>query len=128
MSIYMQLKYKTKFTDKEILKKALKALKYNFNEEEDEIICNISYYELHLKKNNDGEYEIKTSGYNDWKDEIIAFREELLPIYNGLAQKQKQLQQQICNNIKQKISKNPSMRLEQEEVLEDNSIVLTIKV
>ncbi len=36
------------------------------------------------------------------------------------------IQQQICNNIKSKIAKNSSMKIEQEEVLEDNSVLLTI--
>ena len=38
------------------------------------------------------------------------------------------IQKQICNNIKSKIAKSSSMKLEQEEVLEDNSILLTISI
>lgn len=38
------------------------------------------------------------------------------------------IQQKICENIKQKVSKSMSMRLEQEEVLEDNSVLLTISI
>lgn len=38
------------------------------------------------------------------------------------------IQKQVCNNIKSKITKNSYMRLEQEEVLEDNSILLTISI
>lgn len=38
------------------------------------------------------------------------------------------VQEQICKNIKNKITKSNSMSLVQEEVLEDNSIVLTISL
>lgn len=38
------------------------------------------------------------------------------------------VQEQICKNIKNKITKSNSMPLVQEEVLEDNSIVLTISL
>lgn len=38
------------------------------------------------------------------------------------------IQQQICNNIKSKVAKNSSMKIEQEEVLEDNSVLLTISI
>ncbi|MGN1153116.1 MAG: hypothetical protein ACI4S3_03735 [Candidatus Gastranaerophilaceae bacterium] len=38
------------------------------------------------------------------------------------------IQQLICNNIKSKVAKNSSMKIEQEEVLEDNSVLLTISI
>lgn len=126
MSIYMQLKYKTKFTDKEILKKAFIKAKVVYIEKNEELICDIGYYELHFKKSKTGEYEIKTAGYNDWKDDIKDFRNKISKHYEQLAKEQ--LQKQICTNIKMEIAKSSSMRLEQEEILEDNSVLLTISI
>ena len=82
MSIYVHLKYKTKFTDKEILKKALKKANVSYREQKGEFVCSISFYDLHFKKNKDGEYEIITKGYDDWKDDIIEFREKITTHYN----------------------------------------------
>ena len=126
MSIYVHLKYKTQLTDKEILKKVLKELKVNFSENKEELICNISRYQLHFKKNKTGEYEINTQGYNDWKNDITNFREKITKDYDKLVQKQ--LQKQILENIKNKIANNKSMKIENEQILEDASVLLTIRV
>ena len=126
MSIYVHLKYKTKFTDKEILKKALKKANVSYREQKGELVCSISFYDLHFKKNKDGEYEIKTKGYDDWKDDIIEFREKITTHYNKLSQQE--LQKQVLENIKKQISLNKAMEIEQEQILEDKSVVLTIKV
>lgn len=55
------------------------------------------------------------------------------PSTNNKVQKNKlttndNIQEQICNNIKSKVAKSYSMKLENEEILEDNSILLTISV
>lgn len=126
MSTYMQLKYKTKFTDKEILKRALKEANILFKEKRGELICNTISYEFHFRKDKNGEYEIKTKGYNDWVSEIKQFRNKITPIYNNLAKEQ--IQREICKRIKEKVLQNSSIKLEQEEVLEDNSILLTISI
>ena len=126
MSIYVHLKYKTKFTDKEILKKALKKANVSYREQKGEFVCSISFYDLHFKKNKDGEYEIITKGYDDWKDDIIEFREKITTHYNKLLQQE--LQKQVLENIKKQISLNKAMEIEQEQILEDKSILLTIKV
>lgn len=126
MSIYVHLKYKTKFTDKEILKKALKKANVSYREQKGEFVCSISFYDLHFKKNKDGEYEIKTKGYDDWKDDIIEFREKITTHYNKLSQQE--LQKQVLENIKKQISLNKAMEIEQEQILEDKSVLLTIKV
>lgn len=126
MSIYVHLKYKTKFTDKEILKQALKKANVSYREQKGELVCSISFYDLHFKKNKDGEYEIKTKGYDDWKDDIIEFREKITTYYNKLSQQE--LQKQVLENIKKQISLNKAMEIEQEQILEDKSVVLTIKV
>ena len=122
----MQLKYKTKLSDKEVLKKVFKELKIIYQDHNDELVCDINYYELHLKKNKGGEYEIRTKGYNDWKEEIIDFRKKITDYYNKLIQNNQQ--KEICQSIKTKVAKSSSMSLIQEETLEDNSIVLTISV
>ena len=126
MSIYVHLKYKTKFTDKEILKQALKKANVSYREQKGEFVCSISFYDLHFKKNKDGEYEIITKGYDDWKDDIIEFREKITTHYNKLSQQE--LQKQVLENIKKQISLNKAMEIEQEQILEDKSILLTIKV
>lgn len=126
MSIYVHLKYKTKFTDKEILKQALKKANVSYREQKGKLVCSISFYDLHFKKNKDGEYEIKTKGYDDWKDDIIEFREKITTHYNKLSQQE--LQKQVLENIKKQISLNKAMEIEQEQILEDKSVVLTIKV
>lgn len=126
MSIFMQLKYKTKFTDKNILKKALEKANIEFTEHNEDIFCDIDYYDLHFAKTPKGEYEIKTEGYNDWKEYIKDFRDEITKYYEIIAKEQ--IQVQICKNIKEKVAKNSSMKLEQEEILEDNSVLLTISV
>ena len=126
MSIYMQLKYKTKLSNKEVLKQAFKEANIEYVEKGEELICDIGYYELHFKKNKNGEYEIKTHGYNDWKDDIKDFRDTITNYYNTLSKEQ--IQKQICNDIKSKVAKSSSMSLIQEETLDDNSIVLTISV
>lgn len=126
MSIYVHLKYKTKFTDKEILKQALKKANVSYREQKGELVCSISFYDLHFKKNKDGEYEIKTKGYDDWKEDIIEFREKITTHYNKLSQQE--LQKQVLENIKKQISLNKAMEIEQEQILEDKSVVLTIKV
>lgn len=55
------------------------------------------------------------------------------PSTNNKVQKNKlttndNIQEQICNNIKSKVAKSYSMKLENEEILEDNSVLLTISV
>lgn len=141
MSIYMQLKYKTKFRDKEILKEALTKAKVKFTERNGEIICNTYFYELHFRKNTTGEYIIQTQGYNDFKSQITNLRDKVEKHYNELEkakialetkerqeQLRKQFQKQICDNIKTQVANSSAMYLEQEETLEDNSILLTIRV
>ncbi len=126
MSVYIHLKYKTKFKDKEALINAFKMENINYTEKDDELMCNIGFYNLHFKKNKNGEYEINATGYDDWKDDIKSFRNKLAVHYEKLTKDK--LQEQICNDIKENIANSLSMKLESEVVLEDNSILLTIVV
>lgn len=66
------------------------------------------------------------------RTEMKIQAEEILKALENLKEIEKSnnriIQEQICNNIKNKITKSNSMSLVQEEVLEDNSIVLTISL
>ncbi len=66
------------------------------------------------------------------RTEMKIQAEEILKALENLKEIEKSnnriIQEQICNNIKNKITKSNSMSLAQEEVLEDNSIVLTISL
>lgn len=59
------------------------------------------------------------------QDEI---EEKIDNIQEDIKEQIKSLQEQMCEKIKNKVDKNSNMRLESEEVLEDNSIVLTISM
>lgn len=37
-------------------------------------------------------------------------------------------QEQVCETIRNKVSQNPTMQIESEEILEDNSVVITINL
>ena len=49
-------------------------------------------------------------------------------IEEEIKQQIKSIQKQMCENIKDKVKNNPTMTLEGEEILEDNSVVLTINL
>ena len=49
-------------------------------------------------------------------------------IEEDIKQQIKSIQKQMCENIKDKVKNNPTMTLEGEEILEDNSVVLTINL
>ena len=59
------------------------------------------------------------------KEEI---NEKINVVEKDIQEQIKSVQQQICQNIKNNVKNNPEMNIEQEEVLEDNSIVLTINL
>lgn len=126
MSIYMQLTYKTKFTDLEILKKALTMCQLKYSEKDGVLACDNVFYEFYLKKNKNGEFDLQVYGYDDWQDEILQLYKAITTKYEELAKKQ--IQKEILDNIKNKLLNYSSMKLMQEEVLDDNSIVLTVSV
>lgn len=49
-------------------------------------------------------------------------------IEEDIKQQIKSIQEQMCKNIKDKVKNNSMMTLESEEILEDNSVVLTINL
>lgn len=59
------------------------------------------------------------------QDEI---EEKIDIIQEDIKEQIKSLQEQMCEKIKNNVHKNTNMNIESEEVLEDNSIVLTINI
>lgn len=113
--------FQTKLTEEELLRISLKNTKTAFTENNKQFMCKIGNSDVTMIKTPDGNYEFKIIGDGN-----------LTPVqefYNKLgAEYERQLQKLICNNIRQKISKNPSMKIENEEILEDNSVLITINV
>lgn len=59
------------------------------------------------------------------KEEI---EEKIDIIEEDIKQQIKSIQEQVCENIKGKVKNDSTMTLESEEILEDNSVVLTINL
>ncbi len=116
-----QVTYQTKFVDKDLIIQALKKAKINYTESNRQITCNIPNNEIKIVKSIGGNYELKISGDCNI-NKIQSFYNKVGKEYENI------VQQKICNDIKSKIAKSSSMRLEQEEVLEDNSVLLTISI
>lgn len=64
------------------------------------------------------------------KQEMKISKEEILKMLSNIKEQEtiKNMQKTVCENIKQKVAKSQTMQLEQEEILEDNSILLTIRI
>lgn len=113
--------YQTKFVDKDLIIQALEKAKINYTQNNGQIKCNIPDNEIKFVKSTGGNYELKIGGdCNIYK--IQSFYNKVGKEYENI------VQQKICKNIKEKVSMNKAMKIEQEEVLEDNSIVITISV
>lgn len=78
--------------------------------------CSVSIYQE--DKNN---YEFKIVGKCDLKNVHKVFT-QIETEYNRI------VQHNICEKIKNKVTKSPTMQLVQEEVLEDESVLLTISI
>ena len=113
--------FQTKFTDDELLRTSLRNTNTAYTEQNRKFICKIGNSDITICKTPDSNYEFRIIGDGN-----------LTPVqdfYNKLGSEyERQLQKQICNNIREKVSKNPSMKIENEEILEDNSVVITINV
>lgn len=113
--------FPTSYTDTNILKQALENTGINAKKQGEnfEFVlegCNVSIYQE--GKNN---YEFKILGKCDLKS-VHKYFSKIEAEYNKI------VQYNICEKIKSKVTKSPSMQLEQEEVLEDNSVLLIIRV
>ena len=115
-----KLLYQTSFTETDLLEEALKQSDVKYKKSKGNIAFDISGYTIEMKNGEDDIYQLLAIG-NGNKKEIEAFYEKLLGKYEQL------LQKKVCDNVKEKI-KNTSMQLDQEEILEDNSILLTISI
>ena len=116
-----QVTYQTKFVDKDLIIQALKKAKINYTESNRQITCNIPNNEIKIVKSIGGNYELKISGDCNI-NKIQSFYNKVGKEYENI------VQQKICNDIKSKIAKSSSMSLDQEEVLEDKSVLLTISI
>lgn len=112
--------FQTKFADKELLIKTLESLGLKCTENNGEITCSSDNYTLiFTNKNNSYEFKIRGSvtnkqAYQKYKDIDTKYG--------------KIVQKEVVENVKKKVAKSPSMQLENEELLEDNSVLLTIRV
>ena len=113
--------FPTIYTDKDVLKQTLNNLKISAIEGRGKLSFEIPNCLIELKSSKNGAYEFKATGYADLK-EIHRYFSKIESEYERI------VQSNICKNIKLKVAKNPSLKLEQEEVLEDNSILLTISI
>lgn len=113
--------YQTKFTDKDIITKILKGNNINPKVTSNGFEFNISGFGINLYKTKEENYEIKAIG-NGNTGVIESMLGKLTTEYDKI------VQTNICNNIKQRVAKSPTMRLEQEQILEDDSVLLTIRI
>lgn len=112
--------FDTKFADKNLLIKALKSIGLNCIETGNDIKCSSDNYTL-IFTNNGTNYQFKIVGDVTEKDAYQKYKDVDLR-YERL------VQQEVVENVKKKVTKSPTMQLQQEQVLEDNSVLLTIRV
>lgn len=113
--------YQTKFVEMNLIKQSLDNAKIHYIESSRHITCNIPNNEIKIVKGAGGNYELNVSGNCN----VIKIQD----FYNKVGKEyEKLVQEQICNDIKSKVAKSSSMKLEQEEILEDNSVLLTISI
>ena len=112
--------YQTKFVDRNLIKQSLDNAKIHYTESR-QITCNIPNNEIKIVKGAGGNYELNVSGDCN----VVTIQD----FYNKVGKEyEKLVQEQICNDIKSKVAKSSSMKLEQEDILEDNSVLLTISI
>lgn len=113
--------YQTKFTNADIITTVLDKNGISPRIKTDSFEFKISGFDINLYKTKEGNYEIKAIGKGD-----TAIIESTLK--NLTKKYDKIVQINICNDIKQRVAKSPTMQLQQEEVLEDESVLLTIRI
>lgn len=112
--------FQTKFTDKNLLIKTLGSIGLKCIEKNSEIVCSSDNYTL-IFTNRNNTYEFKIRGTVTNKEAYQRYKD--IDLKYG-----KVVQQEVVQNVKNKLSKSPTMKLEKEEVLEDNSVLLTINI
>lgn len=112
--------FKTKFTNKNLLIKALKSIGLNCKQRDDELVCSSDNYTLIFTKKDDI-YEFKIVGEISNKDAYMKYK-DIDKKYG------KEVQQDVIKTIKENVFKKSNMKLEKEEILEDDSVVITINI
>lgn len=113
--------FPTNFTNKIFLLEALKRAGLKPEDRNGEISCKQNIYTIIFNKENKEHYELKVIGHVDLKTVHNTYN-KVNSLYQGFVQKR------ICENIKNKVSSSSSMSIAKEEVLEDNSVLLTINI
>lgn len=112
--------FQTKFTNKNLLIKALGSIGLKCVERNSEIICSSDNYTL-IFTNRNNAYEFRIRGSVTNKEAYQKYKD--IDTRYG-----KVVQQEVVQNVKSKLAKSSTMQLEREEILEDNSVLLTIRV
>jgi len=113
--------FPTIYTDTSVLKSALKNVGINAKIQGDNFEFILEGCDVSIYKEANSNYDFKVVGKCDLKN-IHKYFNKIETEYNKI------VQYNILENIKKKVAKSPTMQLEQEEVLEDNSVLLTISV
>jgi len=113
--------FPTTYIDTNILKSALKNSGINATVKGDNFEFVLDGFETSIYKDSGNNYEFKIIGKCNLKN-IHKYFNKIETEYNKI------VQYNICENIKKKVAKSSTMQLEQEEVLEDNSVLLTIRI
>jgi len=113
--------FPTIFTDTSVLKQALKNIGINTKMQGDNFEFALDGFNTSIYKEGNSNYEFKIVGKCDLK-KIHGYFNKVETEYNKI------VQYNILQNIKNKVAKSPTMQLAQEQVLEDNSVLLTIRV
>ncbi len=113
--------FPTIFTDTSVLKYALKNSGISSQIKGDNFEFTLDGFSASIYKSGGSNYEFKIVGKCDL-EKIHKYFSKIETEYNKI------VQHNICENIKSKVKKSPSMQLEQEEILEDNSVLLTIRI
>lgn len=113
--------FPTIYTDTNVLKYALKNSGITAQAQGDNFEFTLDGFSASIYKSGGSNYEFKIVGKCNL-EKIHGYFRKIETEYNKI------VQYNICENIKSKVEKSPTMQLEQEEVLEDNSVLLTIRV
>lgn len=113
--------FPTIFTDDNVLESALKKMGIASQNISNNFEFVLEGCKTIIYKGNNGNYVFKVSG-NCNLEKIYKKFIQIETEYNKI------LQYKICENIKNKVQKNSNYSFEQEEFLEDGSIVITVNI
>lgn len=113
--------FQTKFADEKLLIKTLEDIGFNCENKNGAISCCSDNYTLNFYKNSKENYEFKVSGSISNKDAYQKYK-DVDRHYGEIVQRE------TIDSVKQKVKNSQTMKLENEEILEDNSVLLTIEV